>query len=93
MNSLNLNLADVKVGLKWNGDKQPYTLPNAGYPSFLKRERPKSKKKWANLVSLDSIQHEQSEFKLGWRVQWKWGWNGMGINNLSPYRMLDTLAF
>ena len=46
MNSLNLNLADVfsEGGVEMDGDKQPFTLPNAGYPSFFKRERPKSTK-------------------------------------------------
>ena len=31
---------------------------------------------WANLVSLDSIQHEQSYFEVGLGVQLSLDWNG-----------------
>ena len=45
---------------------------------------------WANLVSLDSIQHEQSYFEVGLGVQLNLDWNGTGRTNVSPYRTLCT---
>ena len=43
---------------------------------------------WANLVSLDSIQHEESYFEVGLGVQLSLDWNGIGRTNVSPYRTL-----
>ena len=43
---------------------------------------------WANLVSLDSIQHEQSYFEVGLGVQLSLDWNGTGRTHVSPYRTL-----
>ena len=39
---------------------------------------------WANLVSLDSIQHEQSYLEVGLGVQLSLDWNGAGRTNVSP---------
>ena len=33
---------------------------------------------WASVVSLDSIQHEQSYFEVGLGVQLSLDWNGIG---------------
>ena len=33
---------------------------------------------WASVVSLDSIQHEQSYFEIGLGVQLSLDWNGIG---------------
>ena len=48
---------------------------------------------WANLVSLDSIQHEQSYFEVGLGVQLSLDWNGIGRTNVSPYRTMCTHSF
>ena len=40
----------------------------------------------ANLVSLDSIQHEQSYFEVGLGVQLSLDWNGIGKTNASQVR-------
>ena len=49
---------------------------------------------WANLVSSDSIQHEQSYFEVGLGVQLSLDWNGIGRTNVSPNRTLCThIAF
>ena len=48
---------------------------------------------WANLVSLDFIQHEQSYFEVGLGVQLSLDWNGTGRTNVSPYRTLCTHSF
>ena len=43
---------------------------------------------WANLVSLDSTQHEQSYFEVRLGVQLSLDWNGTGRTSVSPYRTL-----
>ena len=43
---------------------------------------------WASVVSLDSIQHEQSYFEVGLGVQLSLDWNGIGRTKVSPYRTL-----
>ena len=45
---------------------------------------------WANLVPLDSIQHEQSYFEVGLV---NLNWNGTEKTNVSPYCTLCTHSF
>ena len=48
---------------------------------------------WASVVSLDSIQHEQSYFEVGLGVQLSLDWNGIGRTKVSPYRTLYVHSF
>lgn len=41
---------------------------------------------WANVVSLDSIQHEQSYLEVGLGVYLNTDWYEIGKNSVSPYQ-------
>ena len=55
----------VKFGLEWNRENQcTFILPNTAYPYLFETWGSKMNSEWASLVSLDSIQHEQSYFEV-----------------------------
>ena len=66
----------VRLSLDWNSENQCFTSLNTAYTyaQVFETWKTKMNSEWANLVSLDSIQHKQSYLEVGLGFQLSFDW-------------------